>query len=271
MGAFCRATMNYVAGTGAPMAASIDVEVQDGRTAQLPGWETCGFELVRHDSRVTGWDDDVEVAGVHHAEIEALARSMTGADHALVSGHIKRSPDDAARHQDLAPITFVHSDFAVSYLDRIRDSYRTPTEGGEAALARNGLTSRDVQDAKRIVILQFWRNLGAAKMDFPLAWCDARTVRPDEAYPIPVSDYAGTGFNFEALAVVAPEDPDRHRWYAFPELQPNEAVAFRTYDTDLVVAGSTFFTPHSAFRDPEVPVGKPARTSIELRATCLFA
>jgi hypothetical protein len=269
VGAFCRATLNYVRVTDTPGGVPVEVDVLDGRRADLPGWETCGFQLVGHPSAVAGWDE-AEVTAVHHAEIEALARSLTGADHALVPGHITRSPDDAARHQDLAPITFVHSDFAESYINRVRDSYRTPSEGAEAALARNGLTSRDVEDARRIVILQFWRNLGPAKMDFPIAFCDARTVRPDEAYPIPVSDYAGSGFDFEALAVLAPDDPERHRWYAFPELEPDEVVAFRTYDTDLVVGGATFFTPHSAFRDPEVPVGRPARTSIELRATCLF-
>ena len=60
---------------------------------------------------------------MHHAEVEALAVAMTGCDHALVSGHM--STDQARQHQDLAPITFVHSDFAPSYLDLIRGSYRS--------------------------------------------------------------------------------------------------------------------------------------------------
>jgi hypothetical protein len=107
-------------------------------------------------------------------------------------------------------------------------------------------------------------------MDYPLAFCDARTVSPDEARSFHVTDYAGTGASFDALGVVEPDPPGRHHWYAFPELTSAEVVAFRTYDTDLVEAGKTFFTPHSAFRDPDVEVGNPARSSIELRATCLF-
>jgi hypothetical protein len=47
-------------------------------------------------------------------------------------------------------------------------------------------------------------------------------------------------------------------------------VAFRTYDTELVERGETWFTPHSAFRDPDVGIGRPARSSIELRAICLY-
>ena len=271
MGSFCRAALNYVS-YGDPMVVTREVEILDGRTADLPGWEACGFELVEHPSAVRDWADDEEIASVHHAEVEVLAQAMTGCDHALVAGHIKRGPDEARQHQDLAPITFVHSDFAPSYLDLIRGSYRErENEGGHAALARHGITATTVEEASRIVILQVWRNLGEPRMDHPIAFCDARTVRPEDAKAFPVTNYAGSGFDFEALGVCAPEEPDRHRWYAFPQLRPDEMVAFRTFDTDLVEAGATFFTPHSAFRDPSVPIGKPARRSIELRATCIWS
>jgi hypothetical protein len=271
VGSFCRAALNYVS-FGAPMVATREVEILDGRAAALPGWEDCGFELVDHPSAVGDWSDDDEVSAVHHAEVEALAEAMTGCDHALVSSHIKRGPDQARKHQDLAPIQFVHSDFAPSYLDLIRGSYRRDDNaGGAVALARHGIGADAVERASRIVILQFWRNLGPAKMDHPIAFCDARTVRVDDAKAFPVSNYAGSGFDFEALGVRPPEEPGRHDWYSFPELRPDEVVAFRTFDTDLVRAGKTFFTPHSAFRDPDVPVGKPARQSIELRATCIYA
>jgi hypothetical protein len=271
MSTFSRATLNYVPATAGEGRLQTEVDILDGRVADLPGWQVCGFELVQHASGVANWADDAVVASVHYPEIEELARKMTGADHALVSGHIKRSPDEANRHQQLSPITFVHSDFAEGHADIIRSSYRGDREGPEQALERNGLTADAVENAGRIVILQFWRNLGPAKMDYPLAFCDARTVSLDEARAFHVTNYAGTGANFDALGVIAPDDPTRHAWYAFPELEPDEAVAFRTYDTDLVRAGQTYFTPHSAFRDPEVPVGQPARSSIELRATCLFA
>ncbi|HEX2851370.1 MAG TPA: CmcJ/NvfI family oxidoreductase [Acidimicrobiales bacterium] len=272
MKTFCRATLNYVPAEGGPGAPhpAIDVEILDGRRAGLPGWEECGFELVRHPSAVEEWTDDEEIERVHHPEVEELARAMTGATVALVPSHIKRSPERAREHGDLSPITFVHSDFAAGYDTNIRDMYRNPSDGAARALERNGITPGDVDRASRIVILQLWRNLGATKMDFPLAFCDARTVGVDEGRAFLVTNYADTGATFEAIGVVAPGDGKAHRWYAFPELTVDEAVAFRTYDTDLVARGATYFTPHSAFRDPDVPVGRPARSSIELRATCLF-
>ena len=268
---FCRATLNFAARSDELVAQPEELDILDGRTAELPGWEECGFELVAHESAVTSWDDDDELAAVHHRECEEMARRLTGCDAALVSNHIKRGPEFAERHQDLAPIMFVHSDFAIGYDDLVRQSYVQPDRDGlTTALDRSGWTADDVAGARRLVILQFWRNLGPAKMDFPLAWCDARTVRPTDSRPIPVSDYAGSGIDFEALAVLGPIEPSPYRWYAFPELQSDEVVVFRTYDTELVERGETWFTPHSAFRDPEVEVGHPARSSIELRAICLY-
>ena len=271
MKTFCRTTLNYLSSSGleGPSDHPTAVEINDGRVADLPGWQECGFELVEHGSAVVDWSDDRDLAEVHHGEMEKLARDLTGADVALVSGHIKRSPDDARRHEQLAPIPFVHSDFAAGHADIIRRMYREPTEAGSAALARNGVTPDVVSDATRILVLQFWRNLGPAKMDYPIAFCDARTVSPDEARSFHVSDYAGTGASFDALGIVEPDSGPRHQWYVFPEMSSGEVVVFRTYDTELVGAGKTFFTPHSAFRDPEVDVGRPARSSIELRATCL--
>ena len=269
---FCHTTLNYIPGGGPRQGRrQAEVDILNGREASLPGWEACGLELVSHSSAVTDWNDDASITAAHYPEIEVLAREMTGCDHALVSGHIKRSPDQAAKHQQLSPITFVHSDFAAGHDGIIRRSYRDARPGSSAALERNGLTGEDVERAKRIVILQFWRNVGPAKMDYPLAWCDARTVTLDQARAFRVTNYAGTGATFDALAVSAPgPDEKPHRWYGFPELKPDEAVAFRTYDTDLVRDGRVYFTPHCAFRDPDVQPGQPARYSIEMRATCVF-
>lgn len=274
MTAFCTADVNYIARDLDPteLVRPRSVEILDGRTAELPGWRDCGFELVEHRSAVTDWDDDDEIARVHHPELESIAAEMTGADHALVSSHIKRNPDAAAHtHAQLAPIPFAHSDFAAGHDGFIRRIYVDGLPGPAAALERHGLDASAVADARRIVILQFWRNLGPARMDYPLAFCDIGSVDIDQGRPFHVENYAGTGATFDALAIAAPEDGEpAHRWYVYPEMQPYEMVAFRTYDTDLVERGDIHFTPHCAVRDPEVQIGAPARSSIELRATCIF-
>ncbi|MEQ8860507.1 MAG: hypothetical protein RIC56_17840 [Pseudomonadales bacterium] len=46
---YCRAPLNYSV-DGAP--APVEVDILDGRTASLPGWETCSFELKKAPSQV---------------------------------------------------------------------------------------------------------------------------------------------------------------------------------------------------------------------------
>ena len=270
MTTFCRAEMGYVGPSGLQGGLqAVDVEIRDGRAAQLPGWRTCGFERVDHPTAVTDWNDDVEIAEVLYPEAEALARSMTGLEHALVADHVKRSAEEARRAREQTPVRLVHSDFADDYGDIVRRNYRNVRGRGAAALQRAGLTAADVASATRIVMLQLWRNLGAPKMDLPVAWCDCRTVTREEMVPFRYNGYVAGAEQFDAVAIRAPSSPGQHGWYAFPELTVDEVVAFRTYDTDMVSGGGIYFTPHSAFRDPDVELGSPARFSIELRVMCL--
>ena len=260
--------MSYAAESGGVRA--VEVEVHDGRAAELPGWAVCGFELVRHTSSVGDWTDDTEIASVHYAEAEAVARDVTGCDAALVSDHVRRSAEQAKREREQDPVRLVHSDFAAGYDQIVRTAYRDVRGRGAATLARSGLTPDQIEKAERIVMLQLWRNVGPARMDLPVAFLDARTVTPPETRPFRYTGYVAGGRAFDALAVLAPDQPVGHAWYSFPEMTPDEVVAFRTYDTDLVREGATFFTPHSAFPDPEIEPGNPARVSVELRVMCLF-
>ena len=270
MGRYCRADMNYVGSdglTGAPR--TVEVDIHDGRAEPLPGWRECGFERVDSPSSMQDWTDDVEIATVHYPEAEALARALTGLDYALVADHVKRTATEAKRDREQHPVRLVHSDFADNYGDIVRNNYRNAHGRGAAALDRAGLTADDVAAARRIVMLQLWRNTGAPLMDLPVAWLDSRTVARAEAIPFRYTGYVAGADPFDAIAILAPDDPDRHGWHAFPGLTSDEVVAFRTYDTDMVPTGETFFTPHSAFRDPAVELHAPPRCSVELRVMCL--
>lgn len=267
MATLCRAVLNYF-DPSLMAARPVDQAIADGRRFDNPGWQVSGFELIQHSSAVTDWSDEAQLTSIHYPEIAALARSLSGADEVLLGSHILRNPEQAAVHEDLGPIQFAHSDFAASYHDRLIAFYAGNTPEAAASLGGT-LKASDVARARRLLILQFWRNVGANVMDLPLAFCDARTVPAEEVLPAPVQDYAGGGFDFETLAIL-PARAGEHAWYTFPAMQVDEVVAFRTYDSARVGTDQPFWTPHSAYRDPAVALGAPSRYSIELRATCLW-
>ena len=267
-----RATVNYATPgwPGGGGLVGVDVDVHDGRLAQLPGWRNCGFELVQHESAISDWTDDTEIAATHYAEAEELARRLTGCDVALLSDHVKRTAADKPRPREQAPVQLAHSDFAADYAAVARTSYNGAQGRGRAALERNRISAQEVEAAERILMLQLWRNLGPATMDHPLAFCDARTLTPADVRPFHYTGYVAGGRSFDALAVTPPVTADMHRWSVFPGMRADEVAAFRTYDTDLVREGRAWFTPHTAVRDPSVPLGRAPRFSIELRVMCLF-
>ena len=263
---YCQATMNY-----AVSEIEIDarrVDVLNGREFDF-AWQESGFELIHHHSQVSQWDDENLIAQDYYPEMEKIAKQMTGCEHALIGGHICRNPENAAKHDDYAPIQYVHSDFTHTYEELIRQRYISSEPWAQAALDRAGISLEGFLQASRIVILQFWRNVGKVNVDLPLAFCDARSVPAEDLQAFHVPEYGGEQVPFDTFGVTAPLQEGAHKWYTFPALQVDETVAFRTFDSEMANNGGRFWTPHSAFLDPTLD-NPAARRSIETRATCLF-
>ena len=264
----CQTELNYVNAHGIEPK---NVAIFNGRmSATSAHWEQQGFELIAHRSKVLNWDDEDEIANLYYDEMTLLAKVLSGCTHALVEGHINRNPQQALVHSDYAPIQFVHSDFTETYGNSICEYYESAEDGVKNALERAKIGPEALRASTRILILQFWRNVGEPRMDLPLALCEAESVSRNELQDFHVSSYAGGTFGFDTFGVKAPQSIDQHRWFAFPDMTDQEVLTLRTYDSERAALGKPFWTPHSAFRDPNVSAGNPARKSIELRATCLF-
>jgi len=264
---YCYTPINYMAGMG---TAPVEVSIFDGRTVDHLDWQTHGFQLLEHSSSVNDWDNPSDVEAHYYPEITELAKKLSGADHALITGHIARNPAQAELHADYAPIQFVHSDFSDDYGQRLIDMYKQGTPETARALAAAGIDAQEMARASRILILQFWRNVGPQAMDLPIAFADAQTVPRADTHPVHVPSYAGGDFAFDTLGVTPPPSGASHHWYVFPRMEVHEVVAFRTFDSRMAAQGEPYWTPHSAFSDPNVGHDAPARRSVEARATCLF-
>ena len=136
------------------------------------------------------------------------------------------------------------------------------------SMRRAGVTDDDVARCHRVLTLQLWRNIGPELMDHPLAVCDGRTVPRSQLAPVRIETYGGLETNFDAFVVLPPNAEAENRWYTFPEMNLDEVLVFRAFDSELASAEQPFWTPHTAFRDPH-SIGS-ARHSVEMRAICLF-
>jgi hypothetical protein len=232
--------------------APVEMDIADARGAAM-SLDSAGFRLLAHHSAVVDFADRAAVEATYRAEIVALVTALSGADRVLVnSPGIRRFSERSTLSGALdnsRPARFAHVD--VSDATAAAFAHR-------AAPAGRGLA--------RFVHYNVWRVLSAPPQDVPLALCDARTVgAADLIAADAVFDAPGEPeWSFEGLVLAhAPG----HRWHWFPDMQPEEALVFKTHDSD---AGRAHCVPHVAFDNPSCAAHAPARVSIEMRALALW-
>jgi hypothetical protein len=202
-----------------------------------------GFRFVRHDTKVKDFFHEAELNRVYYPEMEALVKRECGAS------RVVRTADDAVREarKIREVVRRVHNDYTEwSGPQRVRDVL--PDEA-EALLAR------------RFAVVQVWRAIRHPVESFPLGICDARSlstgdlVVSERRYPDRIGQTYAITYN------------PAHRWYWFPRMRREEALVFKTYDSQRDVAR---WTAHTAFDDPTSPPNARPRESIEIRTLAFF-
>lgn len=266
-----RAAVKYMTGTGekrliyVPSEAGRDnskwagryedreVLIHDGRLS-AEGFEldVQGFTLIPQSSSVADFYDDDEVTRIYEPEIEQLLKEATGAARVHIFDHTRRAASKGMREEKVVrePAGVIHNDYtAASAAKRVRDLF--PATEAEALLSR------------RFAIVNVWRSSNSKPVETaPLALCDARSVADDDL--ITVERHAKDRIGEVQQVVYS----DRHRWFYFPRLQPDEALLIKTYDS--VDDGRAKFSVHTAFDDPNAPPDATPRESIETRAFLFF-
>ena len=225
--------------------------VYDGRAlADRLSLDREGFIFVRHPTKVKDFFDEAEVRSVYYPETEQLVKETSGAKRVLVFDHTLRSADSAMREarQISGPVRNAHNDYTEwSGPQRVRDLL--PDEA-EALLK------------KRFAVIQTWRPIRNPVEREPLAIADAQSIGTKElipssrVYPDRVGEVYHCAFNSE------------HRWYYFPNMQRNEAMVFKCFDS--MKDGRARWTAHCAFDDPTSRPDAPPRESIEMRTLAFF-
>jgi hypothetical protein len=264
-----RAKFNYIVDTGVPPVRYIDwpemehkaippqygqyeMAVRNGRplreTFKL---DTHGFVFVDHRTQVKDFTDDAERARVYDPEVQALIRKHFGASEVLVFDHTIRVSDEPGQKALGARPTVkgVHNDYTeTSAPRRLRDIV------GDVEAGR--------RFKKRWAIVQVWRPIRGKVLIDPLGICDGRSI-PKKGFILVERRYKDRTGEVYHIA----HNP-AHEWFYFPQMERNEALVFKVFDSD---AGKlSRFTAHSAFDDPATPAGAPPRESIETRTFAFF-
>ena len=201
--------------------------------------------MVKHNSAVRDFYDEDELGRVYYPEAERLVAEITGATRVLVFDHTVRrrvwGGIDRSAGTPRQPVTAVHNDYTVkSGPQRVRDLM------GEEAEELLG---------HRFEIVNVWRPIRGPLRDAPLAVCDATTVAFTDFAPSDLVYRDRTGEIYRVKYNPA------HRWFYVPEMQADEAILIKCYDS---AADKARFTAHSAFEDPTAPADVLPRESIEL-------
>jgi hypothetical protein len=209
-----------------------------------------GFIMVKHETRMKNFYDEDEIRTVYYKETEELVKLTSGAKRVLVFDHTLRSADAATREEKniSGPVRNAHNDYTEwSGPQRVRDLL--PTEAEELL-------------KHRFEVVQTWRPINKPVQREPLAIADARSIGTRELIPSArvYPDRRGEVYH----STFNPE----HRWYYFPNMERNEAMVFKTFDS--MKDGRARWTAHCAFDDPTSPPDAPPRESIEMRTIAFF-
>lgn len=213
-----------------------------------------GFAITEHFTKVHNFYDEDELHHVYYLEAEQLLKEVTGATQVVIFDHTLRNSlqSKPGENSIKEPVKRTHNDFtAKSGYTRARQE-----------LAARGVENIDELLQKRFAVINIWRAIADTIQESPLAVCDAQSIASEDLvatdliYPDRIGEVYAITYNPE------------HRWYYFPEMQRDEVLLIKCFDS--ADDGIARFAAHTAFADPTSSPDAPPRQSIELRTFVFY-
>jgi len=231
-----------------------EVDIHNARVEkQVTSLDVEGFKLIQQETEVRDFYNDAEIRGTYHNEVRTLLAQLTGAERIEIFDDTRRSSSlETQKVRDVRePADIVHNDYtARSGVKRLRDYFSNDPDQAETVLQR------------RFAIVNVWRSIAGPIQNFPLVICDASTVKPEDLVSVERRAEDRIGELQVAL------QKSSQRWYYYPEMQMNEALLIKTFDSET--DGRTRFTIHSSFDDVTAPADSAPRESLETRCFVFF-
>jgi hypothetical protein len=211
-----------------------------------------GFELHPFDAPFTAFDDEAAIRQTFHPQVVDFVRRHTGAKRVVVFDHTirKRLPADLKAQTTVQrpAVLLVHSDYTVkSGPQRVHDI--VPDEADDLL-------------QRRVAFFNVWKPLYRRVDELPLAMCDATSQVEADLLVMELKYRERTG------EIYVMRHSAKHRWVYFPQMQANQALLLKTYDSET--DGRARFMGHTAFEDPNTPDDALKRESIEVRTMAFF-
>ena len=236
------------------------------RNARLAGPFTLdahGFCLGRHHTDISDWQNQYGADSPYAAQVAQIAMRLSGADFVVPMGGMMRA-SGATTASVQPPAAEAHVDFTEGCAARIAERlYRTARPAGAGY--------------RRFIAFSLWRVLSAPPQDMPVALCEGGSVRDDEGTHNTKVDVSEIPTGEALFAPIEGEEnmsaatifhySPAHRWWYFPDMEPEEVIFIKFYDSDHAKA---WRCPHTAFRDNTRPDAHPRR-SMEFRAIAYFS
>ncbi|KAG2141864.1 hypothetical protein DEU56DRAFT_870726 [Suillus clintonianus] len=232
-----------------------DMHIENVRgKEELYKLDNAGFQYGREPAKHTSFLNDAEIEREYYPESIDLIKRVTGASSIFIFDHTIRrrrpgEPDDSPQKRQ--PLPLVHVDQTTSSSIARVHRHLPPTEA--PSLLR-----------RRFQVINIWRPISHAAVDWPLALCDFRSVDvKNDLLPVALifPDREGETFGITY-------NPN-HQWKYVEAMTPEEFVLIKCFDS--IQDGSVArLAPHTGFQDPNTPEGTPFRESIELRALVFY-
>lgn len=230
------------------------VSILNGRVSkQSSNLDKEGFLLAQQFTKVTDFYDEAQVTELFYDEVRTLIKETTSAKRVEIFDHTRRSSSLQIQKEKgiREAATIIHNDYtADSGIKRLEDHF----------MGNPGEAKKLLQ--RRFAIINVWRSISGTVYNHPLTLCDATTVSPQDLVCVERRSQDRLG-----EIQVALHNP-KHRWYYFPNMQMDEALLFKTFDSET--DGRARFTIHSSFEDSNAVADTPPRESIETRCLVFF-
>lgn len=231
-----------------------EVEIVDcreaGRTFEI---DRDGFAFVKLPATFTSFADDEMVRKFHYSEMVETAEQLLGRKVTAVLDHAMRLPAAGDRQRKSGTLRHPFHSTHCDYTPRSADQQVRRAMGEEA--------ERWID--RPYAFINFWRPIRGPLRDDPLAVCAPDSV--DQADLIRIRHIYDYDADSEVFGVA--HNP-AHRWYYMSDMQPDDAICFKLYDSS---DARQRYVPHSAFTLPDPASPVLPRESFEIRLMVSYA